>query len=141
MLIHEPLHTAYSQQPHFKVVNLSPPPSSMTLWLRGSRSSSQRVAAIATCHQRGFFLFPSPSQALVKSHSERKRVPFSRAEMFDVVADVDRYHEFLPFCVDSRVLRRPNDNVMEAALRVGFKVFTESYTSRVIMKRSVELLT
>lgn len=111
---------------------------------------TRRLAAAVTNHsstsnpsgclyqQRPFFSFPSASQPLVKSHSERKRVPFSCAEMFDVVADVNRYREFLPFCVDSRVLRRPNDNVMEAALRVGFKVFTESYTSRVIMKRCVE---
>lgn len=120
--------------------------------LRASTSSALRaVGATATrmrtnTHQqqhqlllqqkrRGFFSFASPAQALVKSHSETKIVPFSREEMFDVVADVNKYHEFLPFCVDSRVLRRPNDNVMEAALRIGFKVFTESYTSRVIMKR------
>ncbi|OWZ24364.1 hypothetical protein PHMEG_000599 [Phytophthora megakarya] len=82
-----------------------------------------------------FFSFPSPSRSLVKSHTETRVVPFSCSEMFDVVADVDRYSEFLPFCVESRVLRRPNDNVMEAALRVGFNIFTESYTSRVLMIR------
>lgn len=116
--------------------------------LRASTSSTLRAAGTSatrmrsTTHQhhqllrnRTFFSFASPAQALVKSHSETKVVPFSPEEMFDVVADVNKYHEFLPFCVDSRVLRRPNDNVMEAALRIGFKVFTESYTSRVIMKR------
>ncbi|KAG7384067.1 Coenzyme Q-binding protein coq10, mitochondrial [Phytophthora pseudosyringae] len=82
-----------------------------------------------------FFSFPSPSRSLVKSHTETRVVPFSCSEMFDVVADVDRYSEFLPFCAQSRVLRRPNDNVMEAALRVGFNIFTESYTSRVLMIR------
>ncbi|KAE9022415.1 hypothetical protein PR003_g11859 [Phytophthora rubi] len=82
-----------------------------------------------------FFSFPSPGHSLVKSHTETRVVPFSCSEMFDVVADVDSYSEFLPFCVESRVLRRPNDNVMEAALRVGFNIFTESYTSRVLMIR------
>ncbi|TMW56116.1 hypothetical protein Poli38472_008764 [Pythium oligandrum] len=86
-----------------------------------------------------FFSFVNP-QSLVKSHQESKIVPFSPEEMYDVVADVDQYHEFLPFCVDSKVLRRPNENVMEAALRVGFKVFTESYTSRVIMKRPEKIV-
>lgn len=89
---------------------------------------------------RPFFSFLSPSKAsnaLVKSHRETRVVPFSQEQMFDVVADVDRYCEFLPFCVDSKVLRRPNANVMEAALRVGFRVFTESYTSRVFMVRCV----
>ena len=83
------------------------------------------------------FSFLKPSQALVKSHTETRVVPFSCSEMFDVVADVERYSDFLPFCVESRVLRRPNENVMEAALRVGFNIFTESYTSRVLMIRCV----
>ncbi|KAF1330950.1 Coenzyme q-binding protein coq10, partial [Globisporangium splendens] len=89
---------------------------------------------------RPFFSFASPSQALVKSHKETKVVPFSPEEMYDVVADVNKYHEFLPFCVESRVLRQPNGNVMEAALKIGFKVFTESYTSRVIMKRPEKIV-
>lgn len=104
--------------------------------LLAASSSSMRFAAMRSrSRHRPFFSFASPSKALVKSHQETKVVPFSPEEMFDVVADVNKYHEFLPFCVESRVLRQPNDNVMEAALRIGFKVFTESYTSRVIMKR------
>lgn len=100
------------------------------------RSSSAGLAWLLRAPRRRTFLsFASPSRSLVKSHTETKVVPFSCEEMFDVVADVDRYHEFLPFCVESRVLRRANDNVMEAALRVGFHVFTEAYTSRVIMNR------
>ncbi|KAL0591975.1 hypothetical protein ABG067_000628 [Albugo candida] len=85
--------------------------------------------------KRRLFTFPSYSQPLIKSHSETKVVPFSADEMFDVVADVNSYKEFLPFCVESRILRKPNENVMEAMLRIGFKIFTEAYTSRVIMNR------
>ncbi|KAL3674267.1 hypothetical protein V7S43_000223 [Phytophthora oleae] len=88
-----------------------------------------------------FFSFPSPSRSLVKSHTETRVVPFSCSEMYDVVADVAHYSEFLPFCVESRVLRRPNDNVMEAVLRVGFNIFTESYTSRVLMIRPNKVAT
>ncbi|RLN94170.1 hypothetical protein BBJ28_00009675, partial [Nothophytophthora sp. Chile5] len=94
-----------------------------------------RPAALTRERRASFFSFPSPSRALVKSHTETKVVPFTCEEMFDVVADVSRYHEFLPFCVESRVLRRPNANVMEAALRIGFNIFTEAYTSRVTMVR------
>ncbi|KAG7399637.1 Coenzyme Q-binding protein coq10, mitochondrial [Phytophthora boehmeriae] len=107
----------------------------------GSRWLSMRrlrpsLATATTLDQRAtFFSFLSPTRSLTKSHKESKVVPFTCDEMFDVVADVDRYREFLPFCVESRVLRRPNDNVMEAALKVGFKLFTESYTSRVLMIR------
>ncbi|ETN17190.1 hypothetical protein, variant 1 [Phytophthora nicotianae INRA-310] len=104
--------------------------------LRVLRARSPYLASRAS-----FFSFPSPSRSLVKSHTETRVVPFSCAEMFDVVADVQRYSEFLPFCVESRVLRRPNENVMEAALRVGFKLFTESYTSRVLMIRPNKIAT
>ncbi|CAH0480921.1 unnamed protein product [Peronospora belbahrii] len=93
-------------------------------------------------HRRAFFFsFPSASRPLVKSHTEMRIVPFTCTQMFDVVADVNRYSEFLPFCVESRVLRRPNDNVIEAALRVGFNIFTESYTSRVLMIRPDKIVT
>uniref|UniRef100_A0AAV1UX68 EF-hand domain-containing protein n=1 Tax=Peronospora matthiolae TaxID=2874970 RepID=A0AAV1UX68_9STRA len=103
-----------------------------------------RVFTALTPHviQRApLFSFLKPSQALVKSHTETRVVPFSCSEMFDVVADVERYSDFLPFCVESRVLRRPNENVMEAALRVGFNIFTESYTSRVLMIRPNKIAT
>jgi coenzyme Q-binding protein COQ10 len=90
-------------------------------------------------HQQGrrrfFFSFSNPNSSLIKNHTDTKIVPFSPEEMFDVVADVDQYKHFLPFCMDSQVLRRPNENVMEAKLKIGFHIFTESYTSRVIMKR------
>lgn len=105
--------------------------------LRLTVATSRPASRLWPRGQRPFLSFVAPSKSLVKSHRESKVVPFSCEQMFDVVADVDRYHEFLPFCVDSRVLRRPNDNVMEAALRIGFRVFTESYTSRVLMVRCV----
>ncbi|CAH0485437.1 unnamed protein product [Peronospora farinosa] len=99
------------------------------------------TSSLSLNQRASFFSFPSPSRPLVKSHTETRVVPFSRTQMFDVVADVNRYSEFLPFCVESRVLRRPNDNVMEAALRVGFNIFTEAYTSRVLMIRPDKIAT
>ncbi|CAI5732340.1 unnamed protein product [Peronospora destructor] len=99
------------------------------------------ASSLYLSQRASFFSFPSPSRPLVKSHTETRVVPFSRTQMFDVVADVNRYSEFLPFCVESRVLRRPNDNVMEAALRVGFHMFTEAYTSRVLMIRPDKIAT
>ncbi|KAI9986840.1 hypothetical protein PInf_025809 [Phytophthora infestans] len=113
----------------------------MAMRLHPHRLRVLRTKSPYLLSRASFFLFPSPSRSLVKSHTETRVVPFSCTEMFDVVADVDRYNEFLPFCVESRVLRRPNDNVMEAALRVGFKLFTESYTSRVLMIRPNKIAT
>ncbi|RLN53000.1 hypothetical protein BBJ29_003014 [Phytophthora kernoviae] len=110
-------------------------------WLL-ARRLRPALATLTTFDRRAtFFSFPSSSHSLTKSHKETRVVPFTCSEMFDVVADVDRYREFLPFCVESRVLQRPNDNVMEAALRVGFNIFTESYTSRVLMIRPNKIVT
>lgn len=55
-------------------------------------------------------------------HRERRVVPFTPEQFFDVVADVDSYKKFVPFCVDSRVVRRINQNIMDADMSVGFKV-------------------
>ena len=52
----------------------------------------------------------------------------SPQQLFDVVADVDRYKEFLPFCTDSRVIKR-SDKELKAELAVGFRFLEERYTS------------
>lgn len=60
-------------------------------------------------------------------------MPHSAAELFAVVSDVERYSEFLPFCEASRVVRREGPDVFLAELAIGFRLFTERYTSRVVL--------
>ncbi|CAM9293443.1 unnamed protein product [Phaeothamnion confervicola] len=84
-----------------------------------------------------FLLLMSRSR---KAHHEQKVLPYTREQLFAVVSDVSRYHEFVPFCVDSRVLRRLSPHCMEAELAVGFKVFTERYTSRVTFHEPTEVV-
>ncbi|CAM9197640.1 unnamed protein product [Pylaiella littoralis] len=79
------------------------------------------------------------SQGNRRSHRERRVVPYSPEQFFDVVADVDNYKKFVPFCVDSRVVKVINDDTMEAEMSVGFKLFTEKYTSRVATRRPNEV--
>lgn len=67
-------------------------------------------------------------------HSETRRLPYSAAQMFDLVADVDRYDEFLPWIQATRVLGR-DANVVTAELVVGFKMVRERFTSRVTLDR------
>jgi coenzyme Q-binding protein COQ10 len=59
--------------------------------------------------------------------------------MFDLVADVERYPEFLPMCESLRVLRRtPAGEGVEtlvADMSVGYKAIRESFTSRVTLDR------
>ena len=69
-------------------------------------------------------------------HAETKRLPYRAAQMYDLVADVARYPEFLPWTAAARVRSRtPCDGgeVMEADLVISFKVFRERFGSRVTL--------
>lgn len=50
---------------------------------------------------------------------------YTPEQVYDVVANVEEYKEFVPWCVRSVVLSRPGPNQMEAELEVGFQMFTE----------------
>ncbi len=56
--------------------------------------------------------------------------PFSPAQLFALVADVEKYPQFLPWCRAARILKRDAAG-MEAELVISFSAFTESYVSRV----------
>ena len=62
---------------------------------------------------------------------EVRRLPFSAAQMFDLVADVGRYGEFLPWVIATRV-RSDSDSEMIADMLVGFSAIREKFTSRVL---------
>jgi coenzyme Q-binding protein COQ10 len=65
---------------------------------------------------------------------ETKRLPYSAEQMFDLVADVARYPEFLPWVVATRV-RSDDGREMLADMLVGFKALREKFTSRVLKDR------
>jgi len=69
------------------------------------------------------------------AHSERRRVPYSPEQMFDLVADVGAYPEFIPWISGSRIRKKSGSaaegETFEADLVISFKVFRESYTSLV----------
>ena len=68
------------------------------------------------------------------THAERKVLPYSPEQMFDLVADVGKYPEFLPWCAGARV-RSHTDVLLVADLTIGFGPFRESFTSRVDLDR------
>ncbi len=68
------------------------------------------------------------------THAERKVVPYRPDQLFDLVADVGRYPEFLPWCVAARV-RTHSETELVADLTIGFGPFRESFTSRVALER------
>jgi len=61
---------------------------------------------------------------------EVRRLPYSAEQMFDLVADVGRYGEFLPWVVATRV-RSNTETELVADMLVGFKHLREKFTSRV----------
>ena len=63
------------------------------------------------------------------SHAERKFVPYRPDQMFDLVADVAKYPQFLPWCVGARVLSR-DDAGLVAALDVRRGMLRTSFTTR-----------
>jgi coenzyme Q-binding protein COQ10 len=63
-----------------------------------------------------------------------RRVPFTPRQMFDLVADVERYPEFLPLCEALTVRRRERERDLEllvADMTAGYKAIRETFTSRV----------
>lgn len=61
-------------------------------------------------------------------------MPYSCEQMFDLVAGVDKYPEFLPWCLASRITRREGD-VFYADLIIGYKMIREKFGSRVTALR------
>jgi len=64
-------------------------------------------------------------------HSETRCLPYTPEQLFDLVADVSRYDEFLPWVVAVRV-RSASEKETVADLVVGFNAFKERFTSRVV---------
>ncbi|WP_336961253.1 type II toxin-antitoxin system RatA family toxin [Sphingobium aquiterrae] len=63
-------------------------------------------------------------------HSETRALPYTPEQMFDLVADVQSYDQFLPWISAIRV-REDSETLMVADIIVGFKGLRESFTSRV----------
>jgi coenzyme Q-binding protein COQ10 len=70
----------------------------------------------------------------VPKHTETRRLPYTPEQMFDLVADVGRYGEFLPWVSAVRV-RSNSETEMVADLIVGFKGLRETFSSRVEKQR------
>ena len=66
------------------------------------------------------------------SHAERRLLPYSADQVYRIVAEVDRYPEFLPWCSAARITKREGDTFF-ADLIISFKVWREKFTSRVTL--------
>lgn len=67
-------------------------------------------------------------------HEERRVLAHTAEQMFDLVADVEKYPEFLPWCVGLRVVSR-DEAGLSADLLIGYKVIREKFASKVTLER------
>jgi len=65
-------------------------------------------------------------------------VRFEPRQLFELVADVPRYPEFLPWCTAARVRRREEPGVELDELAIGFGPFHEKFVSRVVLAPEAE---
>ena len=68
------------------------------------------------------------------SHSEKRLLPYTPEQLFDLVADVECYPEFLPWCQVGEIRSREGGTIV-ADLVIGFRMFRERFTSEVSLKR------
>lgn len=68
------------------------------------------------------------------THAEKRVLPYTEEQLFEVVADVRRYPEFLPWCVGARIISRTETELV-ADLTIGFKMFRETFRSQVTLER------
>ncbi|HYC04812.1 MAG TPA: type II toxin-antitoxin system RatA family toxin [Azospirillaceae bacterium] len=66
------------------------------------------------------------------THAEKRVLPYTPEQLFRLVAEVERYPEFLPWAVAARIRRREG-NVFWADLVIGFKMVRERFTSKVTL--------
>lgn len=69
-------------------------------------------------------------------HADKRILPYRPDQMYDLVADVGSYPEFLPWCAAARVRGtedRGDHDLMEADLVISFRVFRERFASRVTL--------
>ena len=68
------------------------------------------------------------------THAEKRHLPYRPQQLFDLVADIERYPEFLPWCVGARIRSRTEREIV-ADLMIGFRLIRERFTSRVTLDR------
>ncbi|KAL6572510.1 hypothetical protein OROMI_013468 [Orobanche minor] len=78
---------------------------------------------------------------LAKVYEERRVLGYSPEQLFNVVAAVDLYEDFVPWCQRSEIMRHNPDGSFDAELEIGFKFLVESYVSHVELNKPKSIKT
>jgi coenzyme Q-binding protein COQ10 len=72
--------------------------------------------------------------------STKRRVRHSATDMFELVADVDKYPQFVPFCRSMKVRKRGEDErgrpTIVAEMTIAYKMIHETFTTQVTLDRT-----
>ena len=92
--------------------------------------------AVGTCGRElsvGVDPLTAPARhALMQTHAEKRVLPYTPQQLFDLVADIEKYPEFLPWCIAARVHQR-DGNLLDSEMVIGFKMFRERFRTRVTL--------
>ncbi len=66
------------------------------------------------------------------THRETRTLPYTATQMYALVADIESYPQFLPWCRSARILKSDGAEML-AELTIGYKMIRESFTSRVLL--------
>lgn len=66
------------------------------------------------------------------AHSEKRVLPYRQEQLYELVADVEDYPNFVPWCAGLRVLQR-SQGFIDAEMAVGFSVLRERFVSRITL--------
>ncbi|KAK9985141.1 hypothetical protein SO802_034666 [Lithocarpus litseifolius] len=122
-----------------RIIHTSSLPNSndfLTPW-RWRQQQQQRLFNESSTQRRRFLGCGDGEEGSVlsKVYEERLVLGYSPEQLFDVVAAVDLYHGFVPWCQRSEVIKHNPDGSFDAELEIGFKFLVESYISHVELNR------
>lgn len=72
------------------------------------------------------------------AHHEKRILPYTAVQLYALVMDIEKYPEFLPWCVGARINEQSANN-LSADVIVGYKMFREVFSSRVHFKKNKEI--
>ena len=75
----------------------------------------------------------------MKKHHEKRFVDHSPKQMFDLVSNVKKYPDFLPWCLGSRILNN-DGNILIADLIIGFQIYREKFRSKVVLNKNKNII-
>ena len=68
----------------------------------------------------------------MSTHAEKRILPYTPKQLYDLVAGIERYPDFLPWCRATRIRKREGNEIL-ADMVIGFKMFRERFTTRVTL--------